>query len=103
MTYNLPPELEWDLRKNISNQEKHGISFHEAKELFESGVDFLEIYDGEHSFSEERFVAIGPIRRGIVVVIWTERSENRVRMISARFATPREANEYRKRIGDSNE
>jgi len=58
--------------------------------LFTSGVDYLEIFDDEHSETEDRFIAIGPIRRGIVLVVWTERDEDEVRIISARWAKPHE-------------
>lgn len=61
--------FEWDPAKDLSNQRKHGVSFEEARRLFESGVDYLEIYDAEHSEVEDRFLAIGPIDRGIVVVV----------------------------------
>jgi len=33
---------------------------------------------------EDRFISIGPIRRGIVLVVWTERDEDTIRLISAR-------------------
>lgn len=46
--------------------------------------------DGHDSEIEERFISIGPIRRGLVVVVWTERVEDTVRIISARQATARE-------------
>jgi uncharacterized DUF497 family protein len=82
--------FEWDPRKARRNVEKHGVTFNEAKELFTSEVDFLEIYDGSHSDLEERFIAIGPIRRGLVLVIYTERIEDVVRIISARLASKRE-------------
>jgi len=62
-------ELEWDPAKDRSNRRKHGLSFGEAQALFESGVDYLEIFDAEHSESEDRFIAIGPIDRGSVVVV----------------------------------
>ena len=39
---------------------------------------------------EDRFVAIGPIRRGLVLIAWTEREEETIRIISARWATRRE-------------
>jgi hypothetical protein len=45
--------FEWDDAKNLLNQEKHGISFGEARRLFESGVDYLEIFDIEHSDVED--------------------------------------------------
>ena len=82
--------FEWDPKKERSNVEKHGVGFREAKELFTSGVDFLELYDGEHSELEERFIAIGPIRRGLVLVVYTERIEDTVRIISARWASKKE-------------
>ena len=62
--------------------------------LFTSGVDYLEIFDEAHSEDEDRFIAIGPIRRGLVLVVWTERDETVVRIISARWATPRETARY---------
>ena len=82
--------FEWDPVKDRANRERHGISLEEASELFKSNKDFLEIYDEEHSDDEERFIAIGPIRAGIVVVIYTERSDDVIRLISARRATKKE-------------
>jgi hypothetical protein len=87
--------FEWDEAKDRSNQDKHGLSFAEAQELFESGQDYLEIFDAAHSDVEERFVAIGPIDRGIVVVVYTEREEDLIRIIGARFAGKRERDLYR--------
>jgi hypothetical protein len=88
-------EFEWDPAKDRSNQRKHGLSFAEAQALIESGVDYLEIFDAEHSEFEDRFIAIGPIDRGIVVVVYTEREESRVRIIGARLATNREQDLFR--------
>jgi hypothetical protein len=88
-------EFEWDPAKDRGNQRKHGVSFAEAQALFESGVDYLEIFDAEHSEVEDRFIAIGHIHRGIVVVVYTEREEGRVRIIGARLATNRERDLYR--------
>jgi uncharacterized DUF497 family protein len=66
------------------------VSFREAKEPFKSEVEFLEIYDGAQSELEERFIAIGPVRRGLILVVYTERSEDTVRIISARWASKKE-------------
>jgi len=84
-------KVSWDPAKNRANRKKHGVSFEEAQELFTSGVDYLEIFDDAHSVDEDRFLAIGPIRRGLVLVVWTERDEQETRIISARWATPHEA------------
>ncbi len=88
----------WDHAKNRANQRNHGVSFEEASELFRSGVDYLEIFDDEHSITEDRFIAIGPIRRGLVLVVWTERDEEVIRIISARWATKHEQALYRSHI-----
>ncbi len=82
--------FEWDARKERQNITKHGVSFKEAEELFTSKVDFLELYDAEHSDLEDRFIAIGPIRRGLVLVVFTERVEDTIRFISARWASKAE-------------
>jgi uncharacterized DUF497 family protein len=68
--------FEWDADKNEANAEKQGLPFDDAKELFTSGTDFLEICDEEHSEEEDRFIAIGPSRAGIVVVSYTERPDD---------------------------
>jgi len=93
-------EFEWDAAKDRSNRERHGVSFDEAKQLFVGDGEYLEIYDVEHSEDEDRFIAIGPIRRGLVVVVYTERREDVVRIISARIATPSEARLFRRHTGE---
>lgn len=88
-------DFEWDEEKSRTNEAKHGVTFDEAATLFTSGVDYLEVYDTEHSEAEDRFIAIGPITRGVVLVVWTERVEDVIRIISARWATKGEVALYR--------
>jgi hypothetical protein len=83
-------EVTWDPAKNVANQKKHGVSFEEAAELFTSGVEYLELFDDAHSVDEDRFIAIGPIQRGLVLVVHTEQDEDTVRIFSARWASKRE-------------
>jgi len=80
----------WYDAKNLANQRKHGVSFEEAKELLAPGADYLEIFDEAHSDDEDRFIAIGHIARGLIVVVWTERDDDTIRIISARPASARE-------------
>ena len=87
--------FEWDPGKDEENRRKHGLGFDEAKELFLSGKPYLEAFDDAHSDAEDRFQAIGEIQPGIIVVIWTERSADVIRLISARFATKREIQRFR--------
>ena len=90
MTYNEGVRFEWAPNKDRANQQKHGLSFDEATQLFASDNDYLEIYDDEHSDEEDRFIAIGPIRAGLVVVVYTERQDDVIRIVSARKATRKE-------------
>ena len=87
MAYNRKVRVEWDPAKERENQGKHGISFDEVRALFEGDQDYLVIYDEEHSEDEDRFIAIGPIGRGVVVVVHTEPGDDVIRIISARMAT----------------
>jgi uncharacterized DUF497 family protein len=72
-----------------------------ASKLFAAGNDYLEIFDEAHSVLEDRFIAIGPLSRGIVLVVWTERNEGTIRIISARWATQRETHLYRSCVDPS--
>ena len=95
--------FEWDSKKDEANRDKHGLSFDEATELFTSGTDFLEIYDGDHSGEEDRFIAIGPIHAGLVVVVYTEPQDDTIRIVSARKATKKEVELFGKHQGDIND
>jgi uncharacterized DUF497 family protein len=86
--------LEWESAKNEENLDKHGISFEEASDLLLGAADSMEVFDNAHSDDEDRFVVIGPIARGIIVVVFTERDEETIRIISARAATRRERRRY---------
>ncbi len=77
-------DVTWDPREAASNRKSHGVTFEEAAELFVAGVEYLEIFDDAHSDDEDRFLAIGPIRRGLVFVVPTEQDEDTIRIISAR-------------------
>jgi len=90
MAYNVRLKFEWDATKNRTNIEKHGLSFDNPTELLTSNDDHLEIYDWEYSNEEERFIAIGRIRSGIKLVVYTERIDNPIRIQSARPTTKKE-------------
>ena len=91
-------KVEWDPAKDIANRRRHDVSFEEAAELFAFGQDYLEIFDAAHSELEDRFIAVGIVRRGVVLVVWTERDEDTVRIISARWATKGEQRLYREHL-----
>ena len=82
--------VEWDPEKDRANRIKHGLGFHEVRVLVQGDADYLVIYDEEHSDDEDRFLAIGPVTRGVVTVAHTEPREDVIRIISARMATQTE-------------
>jgi uncharacterized DUF497 family protein len=87
-------EFEWDKSKAISNKEKHGISFTEATTVFGDPME-LTISDPDHSMGEYRFLSIGRSSLGnLLVVSYTEREENHIRIINARRATKHEQKHY---------
>ncbi len=91
--------FEWDPVKEQENRRRHGLSFGQATELFTGGRDYLETLDAEHSVDEERLIAIGPVENGVIVVVFTERTEGTIRLISARPATRAEVSLYREHMG----
>lgn len=90
-------KYEWDEEKYFINLEKHGIRFEDALLVF-NDIHALEFQDNE-SAKELRIVMIGfNVYKGVLVVVYLEKSENITRIISARKATLREEIEYEKRI-----
>ena len=86
-------EFEWDPRKAGANRRRHKVSFEEAATVFADPMS-LTIPDPDHSDEEKRFVILGvSLRNRLLVVVHTER-RNRIRLISARKATPAERHQY---------
>jgi uncharacterized protein len=86
-------EFEWDSRKANRNLRKHGVSFEEAVSAFGDPLG-LTIADLHHSDEEDRFVMLGQSQRNrLIVVIFTDRAE-KIRIVSARKATPKERRDY---------
>ena len=81
----------WDKEKAEKNWQKHKVRFEIAVRVFLDENNFDE-YDELHSEEEDRYKIIGKVDE-ILVVIYTERKD-RNRIISARYATKREENEY---------
>ena len=84
--------FEWDDGKNKLNQRLHGVDFEDAKFVFNDPFKII-LPDLYHSEKEERWLAIGIVSR-LLFVVFTERSENIIRIISARVATKAEERLY---------
>lgn len=89
--------FEWDEGKNERNARKHGVSFEEARTVFDDPLH-LSLLDRRFSYFEERWITIGMTgEKGIVVaahLYFDEEDDEVVRIISARRATRQEVAQY---------
>ncbi len=86
-------QFEWSENKAASNLSKHGVSFEEAKTVFDDPL-YVDFYDPDHSEDEERYLIVGESNRGrLLIVSYTERGDS-IRLISARELTRTEREAY---------
>lgn len=89
----------WDKEKNEINIRKHGIDFAEVPTIFEHPT--LQSIDTRNDYGEERWIAIGLLTiHTIAVVVYVEKTENTIRIISARKANKHEEKIYKSSIKD---
>ena len=91
-------QFEWDEKKAAANVFKHGVSFELASTIF-TDPGLLTVPDLARSRTEERWFSIGSSSDGrvlFVVYLWSESEPptTKVRIISARRATPAEIRQY---------
>lgn len=77
--------IDYDPNKDISNWQKHGIWFEEAAQIFIKPV----IARCQVVNFEERWIAVGIFRGNFIAAVIVER-DVKIRIISARTATPAE-------------
>ena len=86
-------EIEWDSDKADSNLEKHGVRFEEAATALLDPMALAQ--EDAASEGEPRWVLIGVSSQlRLLTVVYTLRSQDRIRLISARKATRKEAKHY---------
>ena len=85
--------FEWDERKAVANLLKHKVSFIEAATVFDDPYVIVEP-DLAHSAEETRELAIGFSGDERVLLVVYVVPEERIRLISARRATPEERRKY---------
>ena len=76
-------KFEWDENKNVSNKEKHHVSFEQAQHAF---MDTKRVIaeDVDHSSEEKRYFCFGEVDGGILTVRFTYR-ENIIRIFGAGY------------------
>lgn len=86
-------EFKWDKKKAARNLADHGVSFDEAKTVFDDPL-YVDFYDPDHSIDEHRFIIMGQSQQGrLLMASYTER-RGTTRLISARELTPAERRKY---------
>ncbi|WP_166219887.1 BrnT family toxin [Pseudomonas atagonensis] len=86
-------DIQYDKSKNAANKLKHkGLSLAETEPVFHD-ERALTIEDNDHD--EQRWITLGLDAKGrLLVVAYSYREVNVVRVISARLATPSERHTY---------
>ena len=86
--------FEWDEAKAAANLKKHEVSFMEAESVF--GDPLARIFDDDvHSYEEKRHAIFGHSSMNrLLIVSYAEPEDDRIRIISARLATPKESRRY---------
>jgi uncharacterized protein len=91
-------QFEWDLKKAAANLRKHGISFEEARTVFNDPLAVI-FDDEDHSREEARELIIGhSIRNHLFLVCFTERAKGIIRIFSARLVTRKERKDYEENL-----
>ena len=85
-------QFEWDEAKNTENIRKHRIDFADVPAMFD-GPMLIEL-DERMDYGEERWSGMGFLRHRVAVVVWTERQNDVVRIISARKANQYEQTRF---------
>ncbi len=86
-------KFEWDKEKSVCNLKKHGVSFEEAKEVFEDPFHISKL-DYRFDYFEERWITLGSTTKDKILVVanmfFDENGEEIIRIISARKANQKE-------------
>jgi len=83
--------FEWYSEKERQNIEKHGLGLEAVNQVFNDPLRIVR-YDETHSGLEDRWQTLG-MADGVLFVVYTERGE-KIRIITAREATPKERRIY---------
>ncbi len=90
--------FEWDEDKNRHNIRKHGFDFADAWMLFQGHL--LVRLDTREDYGEDRWQGVGFLQGRVVVVVFTERDPDIIRILSLRKATKDERSKYEKALQD---
>ena len=91
-------KFEWDENKQRTNLQKHGLDFRDAHLAFTD--DAFVVEDPHDDYDEIRYILQGLLEQFIIIVVFTVRENEIIRIISMRKANRREQENYvQKRFG----
>ena len=91
-----PKGFEWDEHNVRKNWEKHGVSWAECEEVFfNEPLLVAEVAQSKILYKEQRYLAYGIANaKRLLFIVFTARSDNKVRIISARDMSRKERQLY---------
>ena len=90
--------FEWDEAKNRANIRRHKIDLADVPPVFD-GPMFVRL-DTRRDYGEDRMIGIGFLHAAVVLVVFVERENDTIRIVSARKAERHERERFKKEIGD---
>ena len=90
--------LEWDEEKRAENLSKYGLDFADAPAVFQSPR--LTWLDTREDYGEDRWCSLGMLQGRVVVLVYTERTSDMVRILSLRKATRYKRTQYDRCLQD---
>ena len=84
--------FEWDDDKQAANLRNHGLDLADAEVVFQHPR--LTWLDTREAYGEDRWCSLGMLQGRVVVLVYTERLPDIIRVISLRKATRRERTQY---------
>jgi uncharacterized DUF497 family protein len=90
--------LNGDEQKRKDNIRKHGLDFADAWKIFRTPM--LTTLDEYEDYGEDRWIGIGMLDTRVVVVVFTERNEDTIRIFSLRKALIDERIKYEKALSN---
>ena len=90
--YNCSMRFEWDDDKQAANLRNHGLDLADAEAVFQHPR--LTWLDTRADYGEDRWCSLGMLQGRVVVLVYTGRLPDIIRVISLRKATRRERTQY---------
>ena len=89
--------IEWDEEKNRANIRRHRIDFADVHPVFD-GPMFVTL-DTRRDYGEDRIIGVGLLHDALVVVVFVEKAEDTIRILSDRKAERHERETLKEQIG----